>query len=175
VITPVTYGGDIGKGKLEQMYATYAVSAMTEVTDADDNIDNRLQLLRDVFQINEKKADGLVMKAWQKNMMEMMKSGEMPAGMEEMMKGMGGMEGLMPGLGDGQEPDPEQLKEMLRSLKQLKESGAIPESELVEVNKQFKEAFGTNVEEWIKQAEENGAELGQDDKELLEIMKSLIE
>ena len=175
VITPVTYGGDIGKGKLEQMYATYAVSAMTDVANADDNLDNRLQMLRDVFQINEKKADGLMMKAWQKNLMEMMKTGEMPEGMEEMMKGMEGMDGLMPGLGDGEEPDPEQLKEMLRSLKQLKESGAIPDSELAEVKKQFKEAFGTNIEELIKQAEESGDELGQDDKELLEIMKSFID
>jgi hypothetical protein len=174
-ITPVTYGGDIGKGKLEQMYATYAVSAMTDMANVDENFDNRLQMLRDVFQINEKKADGLLMKAFQKNMMEMMKSGEMPAGMEEMMKGMEGMEGLLPGMGEGEEPDPEQLKEMLRSLKQLKDSGAIPDSELAEVKKQFKEAFGTNIEELIKQAEESGDELGQDDKELLEIMKSFID
>merc|ERR1711937_195981 len=29
VIVPVTYGGDLSKGKLEQMYSAYAVSAIT--------------------------------------------------------------------------------------------------------------------------------------------------
>ncbi|KAL3911955.1 MAG: hypothetical protein SGILL_007077, partial [Bacillariaceae sp.] len=141
-ITPVTYGGDISKGKLEQMYSAYAASAMSDFTNMDEGMDDRLSLLQDVFQINAKKAEGLAMKVMQKNMMEMMKDGKMPEGMEEMMQGMDGMGGMpgMPGM-DGEEPDPEQIKEMLRTLKTMKDSGSIPESELVEVKKQFKEAF----------------------------------
>ena len=174
-IVPVTYGGDISKGKLEQMYSTYAMSGMTDMASMDEKFDDRVSLLQDVFQINPKKAEGLMMKAMQKNMMEMMKSGEMPEGMEEMMKGMGGMDGMgLPGM-DGEEPDPEQLKEMLRALKDLKDSGALPESELVEVRKQFKEAFGSSIDDIMKGADEAGGELGTQDKELLDLMKDILE
>jgi len=62
VIVPVTYGGDLGKGKLEQMYSAYAVSAMTNFASLDEDYDDRVRLLQDVFQINEKKAEGLMMK-----------------------------------------------------------------------------------------------------------------
>ncbi len=174
-IVPVTYGGDISKGKLEQMYSTYAMSGMTDMASMDEKFDDRVSLLQDVFQINPKKAEGLMMKAMQKNMMEMMKGGEMPEGMEEMMKGMGGMDDMgLPGM-DGEEPDPEQLKEMLRALKDLKDSGALPESELVEVRKQFMEAFGSSIDDIMKGADDAGDELGTQDKELLDLMKDILE
>jgi hypothetical protein len=169
-ITPVTYGGDIGKGKLEQMYSAYAASAMTDITNIDEKFDDRLSLLQDVFQINPKKAEGLAMKVMQKNMMEMMKSGKMPEGMEEMMQGMGGM---MPGM-DGDEPDPEQIKVMLRELKNLKDSGSIPDSELEAVKKQFKESFGSSIEDLMKEADQNQGELADADKEMLDLMKSIL-
>jgi len=174
-IVPVTYGGDISKGKLEQMYSTYAMSGMTDMASMDEKFDDRVSLLQDVFQINPKKAEGLMMKAMQKNMMEMMKTGKMPEGMEDMMKGMGDMDGMgMPGM-DGEEPDPEQLKEMLRALKDLKDSGSLPESELVEVRKQFKEAFGSSIDDIMKGADESGDDLGEQDKELLDLMKDILE
>lgn len=177
VIAPVTYGGDISKSKLEQMFTTYAMSGMADFASMDDKFDKRVSLLQDVFQINAKKAEGLMMKAMQKSMMEMMKGGEMPAGMEDMMKGMGGDMGGMglPGMGDGEEPDPEQLKEMLRALKDLKDSGALPESELAEVRKQFKEAFGSSIDDVMRGAGESGDELGAQDKELLDLMKDILE
>jgi hypothetical protein len=178
-IVPVTYGGDISKGKLEQMYSTYAASGMMDMASMDEKFDDRVSLLQDVFQISPKKAEGLMTKAMQKNMMEMMKSGNMPDGMEDMMKGMEGMPGMdggMPGMGmDGEEPDPEQLKEMLRALKEMKDSGSIPESELAEVKKQFKESFGSNIDEVMKGASDSGEELGQQDQELLDLMKSILD
>ncbi|KAL3942884.1 MAG: hypothetical protein SGBAC_003007 [Bacillariaceae sp.] len=178
VIVPVTYGGDLAKGKLEQMYSAYAVSAMTNLGEVDENFDDRVRLLQDVFQINEKKAEGLMMKAMQKNVMEMMKSGEGMEEFEEMMKGMGdmGMPGMpgMPGA-DGEEPSPEQLKEMLSALKELKDSGSIPDSELVEVKKQFREAFGSSIDEVMKDADNAGGDVSNQDKELLELMKSILD
>lgn len=178
IIVPVTYGGDLSKGKLEQMYSAYAVSGMTNFASMDSDFENRVSLLQDVFQINEKKAEGLMMKALQKNMMEMMKSGEGMEGMEEMMKGMGDMDGMgmpgMPGM-DGEEPSPEQLKEMLMALKELKDSGSIPPSELEEVKKQFKDAFGSGIGDVMKEADEAGGELSGQDKELLELMKSILD
>ena len=178
VIVPVTYGGDLSKGKLEQMYSAFAVSGMTNFASMDEDFDNKVSLLQDVFQINEKKAEGLMMKAMQTNMMEMMKSGEGMEGMEEMMKGMEGMEGMMgglPGMGDGEEPSPEQLKEMLYALKELKESGSIPDSELQEVKKQFKDAFGSSIDDVMKDADASEGELGSQDKELLDLMKSILD
>ena len=164
---PVTYGGDLPKGKLEQMYSAYAVSGMTNFANLDENFENRVSLLQDVFQINEKKAEGLMMKAVQKNMMEMMKSGEGLEGMEEMMKGMGDLGGMgMPGM-DGEEPSPEQLKEMLMALKELKDSGSIPDSELEEVKKQFRDAFGSSIDDVMKDADKNEGELNAQDKDCL--------
>lgn len=177
VIVPVTYGGDLSKSKLEQMYSAYAASGMTNMGGLDEDFENRVALLQDVFQINEKKAEGLMMKAMQKNMMEMMKSGEGMENMEEMMKGMGGMEGGMPGMpgANGEEPSPEQLKEMLLALKELKDSGSIPDSELSEVKKQFKEAFGSSIDDVMKDADGSSEELASNDKELLDLMKSILD
>ena len=184
VIKPVTYGGDLSKSKLEQMYSTYTVSGMVGMfggsdggAEPSDDFDSRVALLQDVFEINEKKAEGLMMKAVQKNMMEMMKDGKGMEGMEEMLGGMEGMEGLagMPGMGeDGEGPNPEQLKEMLTSLKEMKESGSIPPDEFDEVKQQFKEAFGSSLEDVVKDTEAEG-ELDPLDKELLDLMKAIMD
>merc|ERR1712028_157874 len=109
------YGGEISKKKLEQMFSTYAISGMMNMSDIDEKFDDRVSLLQDVFQISSKKAEGLMSKAMQ----------------EDMMKGMEGMGGL-PGMDGDEEPDPEQVKEMLKALKDLKDSGSLPESELNE-------------------------------------------
>lgn len=175
VITPVTYGGSLGKGKLETMYTTYAVSGMMNMGEMTDDFDNRVGLLQDVFQISEKKAEGLMMKAVQKNMMKMLKDGKGAEGMEDMLKGMGGMEGMEGLLGgeDGEGPSPEQLKEMLLALKEMKDSGSIPDSELEQVKSQFREAFGSSIDDVVKDAKDG--ELSSDDKELLELMKSILD
>ena len=178
VITPVTYGGDLRKGTLEQMFSAYAASGMTNFMNMDEDFENRVSLLQDVFQINEKKAEGLIMKAVQKNMMEALKTGEGLEGMEEMMKGMdmdalGGMGG-MGGVGNGgEEMDPEQLKEMLTQLKTMKDAGAIPADQMKDVRDAFKEAYGSTIDDVIKEADAEG-ELGSQDKELLALMKSVL-
>merc|ERR1711862_352159 len=175
---PVTYGGNLGKGKLEQMYSTYAVSSMMGMG-GDGDFESRVKLLQDVFEISEKKSEGLMMKAMQKNMMKMLKGGKGMEGMEEMMKAMGGMEGMgdlagMEGLLGGENgPNPEELKQMLMTLKQMKDSGQIPPSELETVKSQFKEAFGESIEDIMKA--EGGGEMTDDDKELLNLMKSILD
>jgi len=175
VIKPVTYGGDLPKGKLEQMFTAYAASGMTNMMSMEEDFEDRVALLQDVFQINEKKAEGLVMKAVQKQMMEALKSGDME-GMEEMMKGMD-LEGLagMPGMGgEGSEDmSPEQLKEVLTLLKTMKDSGSIPDEEMKEVKEQFKNSFGASIEDVMKDAENDGS-LGGQDKELLDLMKAVL-
>jgi hypothetical protein len=176
-ITPVTYGGALSKAKLEQMYSSYAVSGMMNMDKMTEDFDSRVAMLQDVFQINEKKAEGLMMKAMQKNMMNMLKNGEGMEGMEEMMKSMGGLDGMPPGLGgmDGDGPSPEQLKEMLKNLKDMKDSGAIPPDEFDKVKEQFKEAFGSSIDDVVKEANVSNDELSKTDKELLELMKSIMQ
>jgi hypothetical protein len=173
-ITPVTYGGTLSKSKLEQMYSAYAVSGMSNMENMPGDFDSRVRLLADVFDINSKKAEGLMMKAMQKNMMEMMKSGE---GMEELMKGMGGMEGMkglmgeggLGGMGDGEEADPEQLKAMLTELKKAKDAGEISDKDLVAVKDMFKDSFGMSMDDLMKSDEISGT-----DKEVLDLMKDVL-
>ena len=168
---PVTYGGDVSKSKLEQMYSDYASSGLTNFASMDEEFEKKCDLLRDVFGINEKKAEGLMMKSFQKNMMEMMKSGEVPEGMEEMMKNLG-MDGMgLPGM-DGEELDPEQTKQMLLQIKDLKDAGQITDDQLAEVQKQFEDMYGQNLEAMMSGASEE--DLTPEEKELMELMKSIL-
>jgi len=178
VINPVTYGGRLGKGKLEQMFTSYATSASVD--------QDRLQLLQDVFVISDKKVEGIMMKDMQKKMMAMMK-GETPEGMEgmeEMMAAMGGMEGMegmpgMPGmggdLGDMPEPSAEETKQMLTALKDMKDAGMIPKEELVEVRKQFADSFGASIDELMAKADGDAEALTTEEKEMLDLMKSILD
>jgi hypothetical protein len=165
-IEPVTYGGDIGKGKLEQMYVAYATSGMYSMS---ETFGDKLSLLQSVFQINENKAEGIVMKAMQKNLMEMMKNGKMPEGTEDFMKEFQGL----PGLDGDEDISPAQLKEMLLSLKELKEDGKIPSEQWVGAKKEFEDAFGGTLDELVKAAQESGDEMTPEDKELLDLMESV--
>jgi len=179
-IQPVTYGGSLGRSKLEQMYSEYAGSAMLDIENVPDDFDSRVSLLQDVFEIPDKKAEGLMMRVMQKNMAEAMKDPKKMEEMQEMMKGMEGMEdmaSLMGGGGlDGETPDPEQLKKMLRSLKDLKESGTISPDEFENVKKEFKEMFGTSIDDVVKEANSgSGEELDETDKELLDLMKAIMD
>jgi hypothetical protein len=158
------------------MYSKYAVSGMMSM---DENFSARVGLLQDVFSITEKKAEGLMMKAMQKNMMKMLKDGEGMEGMEEMLAAMGGEGGLegLAGMGmDGEDgPSPEQLKEMLLALKTMKDSGSIPPTELEAVRKQFREAFGSSIEEVMADADKDQESMTTNDKELLDLMKSILD
>jgi hypothetical protein len=186
-IVPVTYNGDLSKSKLEQMYGAYAVSGMMDMGNMDEDFDAQVGLLCDVFQISEKKAEGIMMKAMQKNMAKMMESGEGAEGMEQMLKSMGGMEGMegmegmkgmggMPGMdGEGGEPDPEQLKEMLQAIKTMKDSGTLPPQELEQVKAQFRDSFGSSIDQVIKDADASGDDMEESEKELLGLIKSILD
>lgn len=178
VLTPVTYGGDMGKSKLEQMYSKYSGQAMTDMENMRDDFDDRLRLLQDVFQISDKKAEGLMLKVMQKNMMEMLKSGEGLEGMQEMLGAMGGMEGMeglggmggMPGM-DGEEPNPEQVKEMLLALKGMKDSGQFSKEDLASIKKEFQNSFGSSIDELASSEKP----LDPTEQELLDLMKSILD
>jgi hypothetical protein len=172
-IKPVTYGGDLSKSKLEQMYSIYAASPLLNMGEVPEDYDNRVALLQDVFEINEKKAQGLMMKTMQKNMAEMLKSGKGIEGMENMMKGVG--DGLAGGGADGEVPSPEALIEMLTSLKEMKESGSIPADEFDMVKKQFQETFGSSVDDIVREANSKEEELSSSDKKLLQLMQSIMD
>lgn len=183
-IAPVRYNGDLSKSKLEQMYGAYAASGMMDMGNMDEDFDAQVGLLCDVFQISEKKAEGIMMKAMQKNMMKMMESGEGAEGMEQMLKSMGGMEGMegmkgmggMPGMnGEEGDPDPEQLKEMLQAIKTMKDSGTLPPQELEQVKAQFRDSFGSSIDQVIKDADANGDEMEESEKELLGLIKSILD
>lgn len=173
VIEPVTYGGDLAKSKLEAMYAIYAGSAMSDLANIREDLDDRASLLRDVFQISEKKAEGLMLKALQKQMMEMMKSGKGLEGLGNLdgLAGMEGMEGLL-GMEGMEDTDlsPAQVKEMLMALKQMKDSGTFSKEELDTIKKQFKESFGSGIDELGPDKP-----LNEEEKELLDMMKSILE
>jgi len=183
-IKTVTYSGSLPKSQLEKLYARYSVHGTFTVGDTD--IANRGDLIRTVFGISEKKADGVVSKLLMKKLAE---GGSGLEGMEEMMKqmggmgdmnGLGGMGDMMNGLGgmgggaDGAEPDMNQVKEMLKAAKQMKDAGQIPPKELETVRAQFKEAFGDNIDGIMKQAE-SGEVMPEADQELLDLMKSILE
>ncbi|GKY98279.1 hypothetical protein MPSEU_000785500 [Mayamaea pseudoterrestris] len=165
VIAPVTYEGDLGRGKLESLYSAYAGSMMSNPK---DDFDSRLQSLQDIFKISDKKAEGLMMSAVQKNMMEMMKNGEKMEGMEEMMASMGSMAGVDGlNLEDGNY-DLDKVKQMLLGAKQLKDSGAFSKDDLANIKKEFDQTFGATMEEMANP-------LDAETKEILELMKSIFD
>ncbi|KAL7568492.1 hypothetical protein ACA910_012199 [Epithemia clementina (nom. ined.)] len=168
-IAPVTYCGTLSRSKLEQMYSDYAVGGMMDMDNTPSDFDSRVALLRDVLSISEKKSEGLLLKAMQKNMAEIMKNTP-PEEMEELMKSMTGMEGIM-GADGGDGVDQEQLKAMLREFKAAKDRGEYSKQELEQVRKMFKEMFGSNLEELFKEAE-NATE---EDREVMELMKAVLD
>jgi len=183
IINPVTYGGNLGKKKLEQMFTIYGSSTMTSL---DGSVtQDRVDTLQQVFNINDKKAEGLIQKAMLKNLMSMMKDGggegmegmEGMEGLAEMMGGGGGLEGLegMPGFGEGDISE-EDLKQSVSMMKELVESGNVSKDELDLVRKQFQDLYGSDINELITAADKEGAgeELGEDGKELLDLFKTIL-
>lgn len=179
----MTYGGNLKKKELEQMFSIYAGSSMMSLVGGGASQD-RVDTLQLVFDIPDKKAEGLMQKHMMKMMMNLMKDGGkgmegmlegMPGmeGMEEMMKAMGGMPG-MPGL-DG-EISPEDLKQTVRMMKDLMDSGQVSQEELAEIRKQFKDMYGSDISDLIKQADKEGAGagMGEDERELLDMFKRIL-
>lgn len=180
-ITPVTYGGSLSKSKLEKMFTMYASSIMTAM---DGSVtQDRADTLQQVFNISDKKAEGMIQRGMMKNLMNMMKDGEGLEGMEgmeglsEMMAAMGGDGGAgMPGLGADGEISPEELKQSVTMMKQLVESGSVSKEELDLVRQQFQDVYGSDINDLIKDAEEDGSgeDLGKDGKELLDLFKTIL-
>jgi len=180
-ITPVTYGGSLSKSKLEKMFTMYASSIMTSM---DGSVtQDRADTLQQVFNISDKKAEGMIQRGMMKNLMNMMKDGEGLEGMEgmeglsEMMAAMGGDGGAgMPGLGTDGEISPEELKQSVTMMKQLVESGSVSKEELDLVRQQFQDVYGSDINDLIKDAEEDGSgeDLGKDGKELLDLFKTIL-
>ncbi|KAL3801473.1 hypothetical protein HJC23_000911 [Cyclotella cryptica] len=182
-IKPVTYGGNLKKKELEQMFSIYAGSSMMSLVGGGTSQD-RVDTLQLVFDISDKKAEGLMQKHMMKMMMNLMKDGGkgmegmmegMPGmeGMEDMMKAMGGMPG-MPGL-DG-DLSPEDLKQTVKMMKDLMDSGQVSQEELAEIRKQFKDMYGSDISDLIKQADKEGAGagMGEDERELLDMFKRIL-
>merc|ERR1712127_360794 len=124
-ITPVTYGGSLSKSKLEKLFGIYSGSLMSSLMSDDSaTTEERVDILQQVFNIKEKKAQGIAQKIMMKNLMSSMKDGE-GGGMEglaEMMKGFEGMEGGFPGMGDpNAELSPEDIKQSVSMMKELVE------------------------------------------------------
>ena len=187
-IKPVTYCGSLGKGKLEQLYATYGAAGMTNTEATEDRVD----MFRELFEIKEKKAEGLLQKKMMSSLFKMMKDpeamqemmgGEGMEGMEEMMKAMGGMEGMegmeglagMPGMDE--ELSPEQLKESVNMMKELVESGNVSKEEMKNVKEMFKGVYGMDLEELIENADSDDVkqQLGDDGEELIEMFKVILD
>lgn len=102
-------------------------------------------------------------------------------GLAEMMKGFEGMEGMeggFPGMGDpNAELSPEDIKQSVSMMKELVESGQITKEEVALVKQQFKEAYGSDIEDLIKEADSGDMEgdLGDEGKELLDLFKKVLD
>lgn len=188
---PVRYEGSLGKSKLEQMYGIYASAGSDmsmlfpkdgEAAEPSPNVrddhDQRVAMLQDVFGISDKKAEGITMKAAQKTMMEMAKSGKMQEmieqmggaeGMEKMMQEMGGMEDMDPAMMEAM-ADPEKLLPELKRIQSMVEAGTFPKSELKDIQEQFKSAFGSDDIETSLLEGRDKADLTQTEQEFLDAM-----
>eukprot|EP00594_Rhizosolenia_setigera_P014773 CAMPEP_0178958800 /NCGR_PEP_ID=MMETSP0789-20121207/11862_1 /TAXON_ID=3005 /ORGANISM="Rhizosolenia setigera, Strain CCMP 1694" /LENGTH=969 /DNA_ID=CAMNT_0020641583 /DNA_START=170 /DNA_END=3079 /DNA_ORIENTATION=- len=191
VIQPVVYEGSLKKAKLEKMFSIYAGQLMSSMMDLDSGVSQeRLDVLQQVFDISDKKAEGIAQRVMMKNLMKVMKEGGSGEGggmegLAEMMGGLGGgdmsalegmMGGGMPGFGDpNAELSPEEIKQSVTMMKELVNSGQISSEEIKLVKEQFKQAYGQDIEDLIKAADgADGDELGEDGKELLDLFKTVL-
>lgn len=173
-ISPVTYSGTLSKSKLENLFSTYATSQMTNFeTGLADNQD-RVDTLQRVFNIPDKRAEGLLQKTLMKNFMSMMKDGDADGGaMAEMMKGLAGDGAPFPGQ-DGTDVNPEDIQQSIKLMKELMESGSISKEEIALVKDQFSEVYGTDINKFMQEAEGEEDNLDEDGKELLNLFKDVL-
>jgi len=137
-ITPVTYGGNLGKSMLEQMYSAYVSAAMIA---SNETVTGRMEVLQQVFNIPDKKAEGIAQKLLIKNLPKMMEGVGGEGGMEEMLAAMGGGLGAdgFPGIGNDEELSPEMLMQSMEQMKELVKSGQVSKDDLDMVRKQYRE------------------------------------
>lgn len=177
-IKPVTYGGSLSKSKREELFSTYASTSMMNL---EASAEDRVDMLQFVLNIPDKRAEGVLQKKMTKNLMNMMKDGGKGGDGDfgDMAKmfadGMPGMPG-MPGADPNAEISPEELKQTVKIMKELLDSGNISKEEIKLVKEQFKQEYGGSVEDLMKMADsENvGDELGEDGKELLDLFKTVL-
>jgi hypothetical protein len=62
-------------------------------------------------------------------------------------------------------------------MKELMDSGQVSKEELADIRKQFKDMYGSDIGELIKQADQAGAGagMGEDEKELLDMFKRILD
>lgn len=102
-------------------------------------------------------------------MEEMMKAMGGEEGMEEMMKSMGGMEGMEEMMKNtGEEPSPEALRQSIKMMKNLMESGSMPPEAKAMMKKQYEEQLSG-----LSEGDLN--ELGAEERELLNAIKEMME
>merc|ERR1712106_740756 len=102
-------------------------------------------------------------------MEEMVKAMGGEEGMEEMMKSMGGMEGMEKmGKNTGEEPSPEELRQSVKMMRNLMESGSMPPEAKAVMKKQYEEQLSGLSERDLD-------ELGAEERELLDAIKEMME
>merc|ERR1711862_796426 len=185
-ISPVTYTGSLSKSKLEHLFSTFATAQMTNfdaaATNNNNNNQDRIDTLQRVFNIPDKRAEGLLQKTLMKNFMTMMKDGDADGGaMADMMKGLAGSSGdaaslLGNSLSNNQEEDinPEDIQQSIKLMKELMDSGSISKEEISLVKEQFQEVYGTDIHKFIQEAEGEEQNLDDDGKELLSLFKDVL-
>jgi len=178
VISPVTYSGALSKSKLENLFSTYATAQMTNFDSGLANNQDRIDTLQRVFNIPDKRAEGLLQKTLMKNFMTMMKDGGDSDGgaMAEMMKGLAGADGSFPGQDGSNNADvnPEDIQQSIKLMKELMESGSISKEEIALVKDQFSEVYGTDINKFLQEAEGEEDNLDDDGKELLNLFKDVL-
>jgi hypothetical protein len=66
------------------------------------------------------------------------------------------------------------MKQMLLSLKQLKDSGEIAEKDFADIKREFLGAYGSSIEDVVKEAEAQGQEMDATERELVQLMKEIL-
>jgi hypothetical protein len=89
------------------------------------------------------------------------------------------MEKMMQDVKDGKMPElsPEQIKESIKMMKQMVDSGMIGPAEVAEMKKEFQNNMGTDVQDMITNAEElqKRGELDEDGREMLELLRTMLD
>jgi len=88
---------------------------------------------------------------------------------------MEGLEGLA-GMDPNAEVSPEEIKESVKLMKDLIESGGVSKEEMDLVKEQFKVQYGMDIKEIIEQADSDEVkeQLGDQGEELIEMFQAIL-
>ena len=108
---------------------------------SNETVTGRMEVLQQVFNIPDKKAEGIAQKLLIKNLPKMMEGAGGEGGMEEILAAMGGGLGAdgFPGIGNDEELSPEMLMQSMEQMKELMKSGQVSKDDLDMVRKQYRE------------------------------------